>query len=111
MLADLDTFDPPCHIFEHRGIETRLRECTAERIRVISDHVPSEQRSFNEGRSASHKRIVDHVAGPRETINEEPRELSLETSSVGDLVERRGLALFGSPEFTGESLDMLAADI
>jgi hypothetical protein len=104
-LADLDPFDPANNVFEQRGVQTRLREGAAERVRVISDHVATQEGGFNRRRSASHERVVDDIAWLRETIDEKPRELSLETRSVGNLMQRRGLALFGGPELAGEPTD------
>ena len=111
MLTHLDPFNPPDNIIEHWWIETRLRECAAERVRVISDHIPSQERGFHKRRSASHERVVDDIARLSEAINEEPRELSFETRSVGNFMQRRGLALPRSPELAGVPEDAFTMKI
>jgi hypothetical protein len=38
-----------------------------------------------------------------EALDEEPRQLGLETGTVGDFMQRTGLPLFGGPVFIDES--------
>ena len=44
-------------------IEPRARQDRAQRIDVVGDHAPAKQRSFDCGRAAPAKRIVNDVAG------------------------------------------------
>lgn len=105
--AELDPFDASNHVFDCRWVEARFRERAAEWICIISDYVPTQESGLHNSRSASHERIVDDIARLCQAIDEEPRQLRLETGSVRDLVQRGGLPLTRSPEFTGETNDAL----
>ena len=78
---------------------------TAERVDVAPGWRPAEQCRFQHRDAPAHERVVHRIAGLRKALDEEPRELGLETGAIGDLVQRLRRALATGPELVDEVVD------
>ena len=92
-------------VFQARRVEPRPGQDDAQGVDVAAAGDAAQQRGFQDGGAAAHERVIDDLAGLRQALDEEARQLRLEAGAIGNLVERAGLALFGGPEFVDERGD------
>src|SRR5919106_696610 len=97
--------EPARNIFGRRRRQARLREHRTQWIDIASRRRASRERRLDDRRPAPHERVVDHLAGCREAIDEKPRELRLETRAIGNLMKAMRGALLAGPEFVDERFD------
>ena len=85
----------------HR-FQPRPHQHLRQRIDVVAGRTTSHQRRLQRRRSAAREGIVDRVARPGQTIDEEFRKLRLEAGAVADLMQVVALALAGGPVLVDE---------
>jgi len=90
------------HIVQQWRLQARRTEHRAERVDVAAVRNPCHQRRFDERGPAAHEGVVHDIAGTREALDEEVRQLRFETGAIGNLVEAVRRALPGRPEFVRE---------
>lgn len=105
-LRHIDCFEPSSNGVERGWREAWRDEHRAQRIDVTADGRPIEERCLQHGRSAAHERVVHHVTGRRQPIDEETGKLWLEAGAIGDFVETASRALLTGPELVGQRLDV-----
>ena len=103
--SEIDLLEALSNVFEVRRTEPCPRQDDAQGVDVATEGHPAQQRRFQDGRAAAHEGIIDDLAGLRQALDEEARQLRFEASPIGNLLERTGLALFGCPELVDERGD------
>src|SRR5262245_16975521 len=88
---------------ERRGIQARGNEQSAEGIHVTALKHTAQQRRFQQCRAASHERVINHVAGARESLDKKSRQLRLKTGAVRNLVQVVRSTLSGRPKLVYKS--------
>ncbi len=93
-------------LFQAGRAEPRPGQDDAQGVDVAAAGDPAQQRGLQDRGAAAHERVIDDLAGLRQALDKEARQLRLEAGAIGNLVERTGLALPGGPELVDEGGDL-----
>src|SRR4051794_39112975 len=94
----VDLAQPLRYFLKARGAKSRSRKDPAQWINIAAVRNTPEQRRLNHRGAAPHERIIYHLVRLGQALYKEPRQLRLEASPIGDLLEGARLPLPGCPE-------------